>query len=246
MSDGRDDAVVSRVDQPISSRGDASSTSSTGDRTTRLLLAAGVVAGPLFVTVAAVQAITREGFDLRRHPLSLLSLGDLGWIQIANFIASGLLSVAFAAGMWRLLHPGRAGTWGPTLVGLFGLGLIIGGAFVTDPDLGFPPGVPPAKNPSWHGIVHDIGPGVAFDALLLACLVLLRRFIGLRQRVWAAYSAATAVALLLLTWWPSTAGISLRLAVAVVVAFAWMTALAVRLRREQSAQPEPVDHQGAS
>jgi Protein of unknown function (DUF998) len=246
MSEARDDAVTGR-DQPImSTRSQTRSGRSTGDGSTRVLLAAGVVAGPLFIAVAAAQAITRDGFDLRRHPLSLLSLGDLGWIQIGNFIVSGLLSVAFAVGMRRVLHPGRAGTWGPLLVGIFGLGLVIGGAFVTDPDLGFPPGVPSETKPSWHGMVHDIGPGVAFDALLLACLVLMRRFLGLRLRAWAAYCAATAIALLLLTWWPSTAGISLRLAVAIVVAFGWMTALAVHLRGEQTAQLEPADHRGES
>jgi hypothetical protein len=85
-------------------------------------------------------------------------------------------------------------------------------------------------------MVHNIGPGVAFDALLLACLVLMRRFIGLHQRFWMAYCAATAVALLVLGWWPSTAGISVRLAVAIVVAFGWVTALAARLIRERSAR----------
>jgi hypothetical protein len=50
---------------------------------TRLLMC-GIVAGPLFLAVWFVHAVTREGFDLTRHPMSLLSLGDLGWIQIAN------------------------------------------------------------------------------------------------------------------------------------------------------------------
>ena len=205
------------------------------EKTTRALLACGVVAGPFFVLVAALQVATRDGFDLRRHPISLLSLGELGWIQITNFIVAGLLSLACAVGMWRVLHPGRAGTWGPLLVGSFGLGLIIGGAFVTDPDLGYPPGVPAAAEPSWHGMVHNIGPALAFDALLIAALVLMRRFLGLRQRAWAAYCALTALALLGLTWWPSTAGISMRLALAIVVAYAWLTALAIRLIRELSA-----------
>ena len=43
---------------------------------TRTLLGAGVIAGPLFVCTAAVQVLTRDGFDLRRHPLSMLALGD--------------------------------------------------------------------------------------------------------------------------------------------------------------------------
>ena len=63
---------------------------------TRALLTCGVVAGPLFVVVALLQSYTRDGFDLKRHPFSLLSLGDLGWIQIANFVIVGLLFTAGA------------------------------------------------------------------------------------------------------------------------------------------------------
>lgn len=59
---------------------------------TRALLACGVVAGPLFIVVALIQAFTRSGFDPVRHPLSLLSLGDLGWIQITNFVVGGCCS----------------------------------------------------------------------------------------------------------------------------------------------------------
>jgi hypothetical membrane protein len=208
---------------------------------TNALLACGVLAGPVFLAVAGIQVATREGFDLGRHPLSLLSLGELGWIQITNFIVSGLLVLAFSVGMWRALHPGRAGTWGPVLVGVFGLGLVVGGIFVTDPDLGYPPGVPTPAEQTWHATVHDIGPGVAFDALIIACLVLMRRFISLKQGAWATYSAATAVAVLCLTWWPGTAGISIRLALAIVVAFAWVSALATELIREPSTdKPEIV------
>ena len=34
--------------------------------------------------VSLTQAATRAGFDLTRHPLSALSNGDLGWLQITN------------------------------------------------------------------------------------------------------------------------------------------------------------------
>ena len=81
-------------------------------RPTLMLLACGVVAGPLFIAVALLQALTRQGFDLGRHPLSLLSLGELGWIQITNFVVAGLLTVAFAVGLRRVLHPGRAAPGG--------------------------------------------------------------------------------------------------------------------------------------
>jgi uncharacterized membrane protein YhaH (DUF805 family) len=172
--------------------GPSSETTPTG---TRALLACGVVAGPLFVAVGLLQMLTRDGFDPTRHPLSLLSLGDLGWVQIANFVVAGLLFAASAVGMRRVLHPGRGGTWGPLLVGVYGLGLIMGGVFVADPALGFPPGTPDGipDQMSWHGTLHAVAPVLASVALIAACLVFARRFAGLGQRGWAALCVAVAV-----------------------------------------------------
>lgn len=67
--------------------------------TVRTLLTGGVVAGPLFLIVALIQAAPRPGFDWVRHPLSLLSLGNFGWVQIANFVLTGVLFIGSAAGM---------------------------------------------------------------------------------------------------------------------------------------------------
>ena len=114
-------------------------TSATTTDLTRTLLGAGVVAGPLFVGIAAVQAFTRTGFDLRRHPLSMLSLGEYGWIQVTNFIVAGVLSLLFAVGVARCLSTGPGSTWAPRLLALFGAGLVIGGIFTADPALGFLP-----------------------------------------------------------------------------------------------------------
>jgi hypothetical membrane protein len=123
----------------------------TDDRATRLLLIGGVIAGPLFMVVSLVQAFTRHGFNLRRHAISMLSLGDLGWIQVTNFVLTGLLSIALAIGMRRARHPGRAGTWGPLLMAAYGVGFIIAGTFRIDPALGFPPGAPEGFTGfSWH------------------------------------------------------------------------------------------------
>jgi hypothetical protein len=202
--------------------------------TTPLLLAAGVVSGPLYVGVALLQVLTRDGFDLGRHPLSLLSLGDLGWIQVANFVAAGLLAIAFAVGSRRVLQPGLAGTWGPRLLGLYGLGLVAGGIFVADPGAGFPPGAPEGapEQLSWHGAVHAVAPPVAFLSLILAGVVIGRRFAVARERGWAAYSVATAIGCLVLTAWPSLDGISVRLAVAMVLGPAWVSATAVKWLRQ--------------
>jgi len=73
---------------------------------TRLLLLCGAIAGPLFLLILLIQDYTRPGFNRRLDMLSLLSLGDWGWVQIINFVLAGVLNLLYAAGLWRRLHPG--------------------------------------------------------------------------------------------------------------------------------------------
>jgi Protein of unknown function (DUF998) len=168
---------------------------------TRALLACGVAAGPLFIVAGLLQASTRDGFDLGRHQLSLLSLGDLGWIQTTNFVLSGLLFLGGAAGMRRVLRPDRGGTWGPLLVGGYGVGLLAAGVFAADPAFGFPPGTPEGAPDqlSWHGALHFALSTLGFLSLIVGCFVLARGFAAKRKRGLATYSLATGVAFLVAT-----------------------------------------------
>lgn len=50
---------------------------------TRLLLC-GIISGLAFVLAVLIQDYTRPGVDPRLQPLSELSLGDWGWVQILN------------------------------------------------------------------------------------------------------------------------------------------------------------------
>src|SRR5262249_17268469 len=90
-------------------------------RLTKPLLMLGAIAGPLYILVGLAQMLTREGFDFRRHALSLLSNGEFGWIQIANFLVSGILVIAGAVGCRLTLRSQPAGLWGPILLGLYGI-----------------------------------------------------------------------------------------------------------------------------
>jgi Protein of unknown function (DUF998) len=87
--------------------GTASDTPPWPVRVTRSLLGYGVIAGPFYVVVSLVQALTRDGFDLTRHAWSLLANGELGWVQVANFAVTGAMLVAFAVGLHRALAGGR-------------------------------------------------------------------------------------------------------------------------------------------
>ncbi len=205
---------------------------------TRRLLQAGVVAGPLFVLLVLVQLATTPAFDLARHPISLLSLAERGWLQIGAFVVSGLLSVGFAAGVSRSIE-GRGATWGPRLLALYGLGLIAGGVFVADPGLGFPPGTPEGipSEFSWHGILHAFAPPAAMTALVGAAIVFTRRFRAAGERDWATYSALTAIVILAMAASMGAEGMSVRLALATLLGWVWLTAFALHLVRAGSAQP---------
>lgn len=206
---------------------------------TRALLICGLIAGPFYIVVGLIQALTRPGFDLMRHDLSLLANGDLGWIQITNLVLTGLLVGAFAVGMRQALYAGPGRTWGPILLGVYGLGLIGAGFFIADPAFGFPPGTPAdAHTISWHGLLHIITAGIGFLALIAACFVLARRFASRRQRGWAAYSLATGV-----IFFAAFVGVAtgsgqpwsvIGFWIGVVVAWAWISAMAVKLLTEHA------------
>jgi hypothetical membrane protein len=212
--------------------------SNTSPRFTKALLACGVVSAPFFYVVAAGQILTRPGFDIRRHAISTLSLGDLGWIQITNFAVTGLLAIACAIGIRQTLRGSRAGTWGPILIGICGAGLITGAIFHPDPGLGFPPGAPAAMPTtlSPHATLHMLGFFVAFVAVIAATFVFRRRFADLGNRNWAIYCIAIGVVTPILI----VLGSSIRdlvgviFAIAGLVAFGWVSAVAARLRAEGS------------
>ena len=175
------------------------------DRTaaiTRSLLGYGVLAGPFYVVVGLAQALTRDGYDLRRDDLSLLANGPLGWIQIANFVLTGLMTVAAAVGMARALRVlgGGPGTvWGPRLVGAYGVGLVGAGVFVADPMNGFPPGTPdgPPVAATVGGIGHLVLAGLGFLALVAGTLLLARPHAAAHRSGLAWFSRITGVLFLL-------------------------------------------------
>ena len=65
------------------------------DRRTIPYLWAGVAAPIVFTTVYLVEGATTVGYDPLRHQVSLLSLGDRGWVQIPNILVTGALLVMF-------------------------------------------------------------------------------------------------------------------------------------------------------
>jgi Protein of unknown function (DUF998) len=209
---------------------------------TRSLLGYGVLAGAFYLVVGLAQALTRDGYDLTRHDLSLLANGPYGWIQIANLILTGLMVIAAAVGVRRAMRPGPAASWGPALLAGYGAGLVGAGVFVADPMYGFPPGTPdgPPATVSTAGLLHVITGAIGFACLVAACFVLAHRFTRRGRAGWAWYSRATGLVFLAgfvgIASGSSSPPVVLGFWFAVVVAWAWLAALCVHLYR---ATPRP-------
>ena len=203
--------------------------------TTRSRLTALAAAGPLWATVSVAQAATRDGYDITRHPLSILSTGSLGWLQITNFVVAGVLTVAGATGLRRALAGRPGGVWAPRLVRVAGAGLIAAGVLVMDPADGFPAGSPagvPATM-SWHSIGHMVAGTITFTSLIAACYVLARHFAATGRRGMAITAALAGTALLAGYAWAGSGGAagSFVLAVGAISAMLFVSATAVVYRR---------------
>jgi hypothetical protein len=217
------------------------------DMRTRLLLLCGAIAGPFFTIVWFIQGLTHANYDPMRHAISSLSVGEIGWIQIANFLITGSLIVGFSVELRRALRGPSGSTWGPLLIGLLGIGLIGSGIFVTDPLNGYPPGTPviPTERTT-HGILHDLFGIPVFLGLPITCFVFARLFARWDDRSWAWYSRLSGIGMfavffvarlgfrLVPTYPDLAANFGLLQRITVTIGFTWLTLLAVYMLKASS------------
>lgn len=214
----------------------------------RRLLRFGMVAGPFYLAVGLIQALLREGFDLARHPLSLLANGPGGWVQTANFVLTGLMVLAAAAGFRRVLgQTSRLPAW---FLGAFGAGMIAAAVFPADPVDGFPPGTP-AGFPtaiSTPGLLHFVAGALGFTCLAVSCLFAARALSRRGERGLARLSLFSGVAVLLGffggPFLPSVSMVTLGIWFSVVVGWVWLAVLSAHLSR--AAEPPPARSTGRS
>jgi hypothetical protein len=205
--------------------------------TTRALLACGVVAGPLYVAVTLIQALTRDGFDLRQHRFTYLTAGDLGWIHQLNMVLVGVLTILLAIGARRVLRGGRGALWAPRLLGLLGLAYAVGGLLSADPVVGFPPGTTPEMvQTTLEGRVQNASRGISTLFLLATAGTIASWFAARGRRGWAVfYGAAIPVAFAALTGVGSVIGGNPAALAFVATPWIFVTALAVHLCRLETA-----------
>lgn len=198
---------------------------------TRSLLGYGVVAGAFYLAVGLVLALTRDGFELSRHALSLLTLGERGWMQRANFIVTGAMTAAAAVGFARALAPSPAARRAGVLLGTYAAALVASAIALPDPMGGFPPGVDAVSTSS--GVLHFVAGAVGFVALVAAALVVAPWFLergAKRTAIWSYVAAAIIVAGFVLggALAMSSAGV-FALWLAVVAGWVWLAGASIRI-----------------
>jgi Protein of unknown function (DUF998) len=160
----------------------------------QLLILGGAIGPVFFVVVFLIEGATRHGYGALRQPVSALALGHGGWMQRASFIVTGALTLGFVAGLWVAPTDLGGMRWIASLLGVYSVGLIGSGVFVTDPVGGYPPGIPAPSQPSVTGLLHGLFSLLVFLSLFVACLVAAGLFAWAGAVGWAAYSALTALA----------------------------------------------------
>lgn len=200
------------------------------------LLRAGIVAGVVFLGVSTVEIFARPGFDIMRHAISVLSLGERGWLMVATFILSGLLVLACAMGLRRALPGSR---WVPILIGLYGLGLILAGIFPAPSGMGFPPGTPDDQMPVMTpiAIIHSIAFMLAFGSLIAACFVLAPRLAD----GWSAFSLTAGIVMpvLIIIGMAGVIPPGIAFFLAAALGWIWLGAIALHLSSPADASTLP-------
>jgi hypothetical membrane protein len=210
------------------------------------LMYAGVVGPLLFVAVFLVEGATRPGYSAWRNYVSQLATGDLGWMQVANFLVCGALVLAFALGLRQAIRGTRGSIGAPALLALFAVALLVAGVFTTDPGLGYPVGAPPVH--TTHGLIHGFAGLAAFTLLPAACFVMAWHFTSEpRGRRWTLYSLAVGLFIVVFfigsttasamdasgTWSNAATGFLQR--IAIITGWTWISMVAWHLLRKEEA-----------
>jgi hypothetical protein len=138
------------------------------NKTTKGLLTCGIIGVFLFIIMFPIQGQLRVAYSPIKFPISSLSIGEFGWIQISNFIIAGSLIFLSSIGFRQATPLLKNSLLTSILIGAVGLGLVGAGIFSTDPLYGYPT-TEPLKIVSFtiHGQLHHVLSISAFFVFLL-------------------------------------------------------------------------------
>lgn len=130
----------------------------------------GLIAPILFVLIFTIEGMFRENYSATKNFISELSIGNRGWIQIANFLIFGFLFFVLSLGLLQEFHNRRLTSTGPILFLILASCYFFSGPFVTDPGTIF------TQQKSLHGIVHGILGAMVFLLMTISSWTFLKLF----------------------------------------------------------------------
>ena len=206
---------------------------------TKRLLLCGPIGCLLFILLFLIQGLIRENYFPFRFPISSLSIGEFGWVQISNFIISGSLIFLFAFGLRQAATSLKGIIWISRLIGAVGLGLVGAGICSTDPVYGYPITEPlRLAQFTIHGHLHDFCSLFVFICSPIACFKFYNRFKEFGNKSWATYSLVSGIGMIVMfilagigfkqtEGFVEFAGIFQRLSI--IIGCAWTTMLAFHI-----------------
>lgn len=139
------------------------------NNTQKLLAICGIIGPALYTIVMIVVGFLRSDYNPVTQHMS--ELGEVGGpnaiiMNIAGFIMSGLLIIAFAFGLHRGISEGKGSKIGPVSIAVAGTGAVLVGIFPFDPSVLFP---------SFTGIMHIVSVMILSVGLVIAPFAIARR-----------------------------------------------------------------------
>ncbi len=128
-----------------------------------ILALAGVVGPFVLILADLTAAFSDPRYDPIRDSISSLALTPMGWVQTIGFLAIGLLVEVFVAGLLFNIRRGWGFELGISLLVCFGFGLLLIGAFRTDPA---------GATHTIEGTIHSVTATTVFWLFPIAILLL--------------------------------------------------------------------------
>jgi hypothetical protein len=201
----------------------------------------GALSGPLFILTFIIEGVMRKHYSEVSNPVSMLALGSFGWVQVINFLITGVLVLAFANGLWRRYRTSPVMSASASLIAILAFGIIGAGVFTTDAGVVQLHGL---LNQTWHlslhGLFHRCFAASTFLVLPASSFVMARQFCQWRQTGWAIYSLLSGIGSLLFFFLLAhaidlTDGVGgyagLYERISIVIGLGWLSILAVKLLR---------------
>jgi hypothetical membrane protein len=130
----------------------------------------GIIAPIVFVLIFTIEGLFRENYSATKNFISELSIGDRGWIQIANFLIFGFLFFVFNVGLMQEFRKRGLSLTGPILFLILASCYFFSGPFVTDPGTIF------TQQKSVHGIIHGVLGAMVFLLMTVSSWTFLKLF----------------------------------------------------------------------